>query len=322
MDQAVERYFLCGLAPATHKSYDSAKRRFLQFCSRAQLNPLLVTENLLCRYVAHLAEDGLAPKTIKLYLSAVRHLQLSMNLPDPKIGEMARLEQVVKGVKREYTKKAHDTRERLPITPELLIKMKHMWSQNPTKFDHIMLWAACCVCFFAFLRSGEVTVPSDASYDSSVHLNIADIAVDNTANPSMVKIEIKASKTNQFRRGVDIFLGRAYNQLCPVEALMAYVARRGQDPGLLFRFEDHWLLTKDCFVAKVQEALSSVGINAKAYSRHSFRIKAATTAGRKGVSSEKIQALGRWESSAYLLYIRIPWEELASISKVISTGVE
>ena len=159
----MERYFHNGLAPSTHKSYDSAKRRFLYFCSKAQLNPLPVT---VCRYVAYLAEDSLAPKTVKLYLSAVRHLQVSMNLPDPKIGDMAQLEQVVKGAKREDAKKNPHKRERLTITPEVLLQLKRVWSRDPKNSDNIMLWAACCWCYFGFLRSGEVTVPSEAEYDS------------------------------------------------------------------------------------------------------------------------------------------------------------
>ncbi len=58
---------------------------------------------------------------------------------------------------------------------------------------------------------------------------MADILVDNANNPTVVKAKIKVSKTDKFRKGVDIFIGRMYNQLCPVEALMAYVAVRGQD---------------------------------------------------------------------------------------------
>lgn len=316
----MERYFRSGLAPSTHQSYESAKRRFLQFCKQANFNPLPLNENLLCRYVAYLAEEGLSPRTIKPYLSAVRHLQVAMNLPDPKIGEMARLEQVLKGAKREYVKKNPCKRERLPITPDLLMKMKSIWSKDPSKFDNIMIWAACCLCYFGFLRSGEVTVPSEAAYDSGVHLNMADVSVDSIENPSVVKVRIKASKTDQFRRGVDIYVGRTHNQLCPVEALMTYVARRGKQQGLFFRFEDNRVLTKDRFISKVREALTQAGIDAKAYAGHSFRIGAATMAGRKGLSSEKIQTLGRWESSAYLLYIRLSREELASVSKTISTS--
>ena len=218
----MERYFRNGLAQSTHWSYDSAKRKFLCFCNQAGLAPLPVSENLLCRYVAYLAEQGLSPKTVKVYLSAIRHLQVAMNFPDPKMGDLPCLEQVVKGAKREYARQNHTNRERLPITPELLLMMKEVWSRDdPKKFDNVMLWAASCTCYFGFLRSGEVTVPSESAYDSSVHLNISDIAVDSVEAPSSIRLRIKAPKTDQFRKGVDIFLGRTHNRLCPVEALLA-----------------------------------------------------------------------------------------------------
>ena len=98
---------------------------------------------------------------------------------------------------------------------------------------------------------------------------------------------------------------------------MTYVAIRGKEQGSLFMFKDKRLLTRDRFVARVREALSTAGVNATSYSGHSFRIGAATTARRKGLSLEKIQTLGRWKSSAYLLYIRLPREELSSVSKII-----
>ena len=278
-----------------------------------------MNENLWCRFTAYLAEEGLAPSTIKLYLSAVRHLQVSMGLPDPKMGDMARLEQVVKGAKREYGKKNPGKKERLPITPDILLQMKEVWNSHPKAFDNIMLWAACCLCYFGFLRSGEITVPSENTYDKSVHLNMADVAVDSITSPSLVRVTIKESKTDQFRRGVDIYVGKTSNQICPVGALMAYIASRGSEDGPFFRFEDGRLLTKDRFVSEVRKTLSAAGINAKVYSGHSFRIGAATTAGRKGLSAEKIQTLGRWESSAYLLYIRLSREELSSVSQLICT---
>ena len=92
----MEFYFLNALAPATHKSYGSAQNRYLRFCAKAGFDPVPASEQL-CRFVAQLVKDALAPNSIKLYLSAVRHLHIAMHLPDPKIGEMARLEQVIKG---------------------------------------------------------------------------------------------------------------------------------------------------------------------------------------------------------------------------------
>ena len=239
-----------------------------------------------------------------------------MGLPDPQVGAMARLEQVIKGAKREYAHRNPSQGKRLPITPEVLHKIKSVWSQASI-FNNIMLWAACCLCYFGFLRSGEVTVPSEAAYDGRAHLNADDVAVDDLANPTVMKVTIKASKTDQFRKGVDIYVGRTRNTLCPVEAMLAYLAKRGTSEGLLFKFEDGHLLTKERFIKAVREALSSAGIDAKLYSGHSFRIGAATMAGRKGLSAEKIQALGRWESSAYLLYIRLSREELAGVSRLI-----
>ena len=114
LDMSVERYFQSGLAPSTQNCYDSAKRRFLLFCNRTGLSPLPLNKNVLCRYVASLADEGLSPKTIKSYLSATRHLQIAMSLPDPRMGEMARLEQVIKGAKREYAKRNPEIRVRLP----------------------------------------------------------------------------------------------------------------------------------------------------------------------------------------------------------------
>lgn len=89
---------------------------------------------------------------------------------------------------------------------------------------------------------------------------------------------IKASKTDQLRKGVDIYVGRMRNALCPVEALLAYLAKRGTGDSLLFKFEDGRLLTKERFVKAVREAMSRAGIDTKLCSGHSFKIRAATMA--------------------------------------------
>lgn len=96
-----------------------------------------------------------------------------------------------------------------------------------------------------------------------------------------------------------------------------YICMAKQE-GKLFCFEYGKLLTREHFVTRVRLALSSAGIDCKPYSGHSFRIGTATAAGRQGLAPATIQILSRWESSAYLLYIRMSWEELAEVSKVIS----
>lgn len=191
--------------------------------------------------------------------------------------------------------------------------------QNPSDFDNIMLWAAFLLCFFGFLRSGEITIPNQQSYDASVHLNFSDIATDNSVPPSIIQVKIKASKTDPFRHGTLIHIGRSNNTLCPVSALLSYLSIRGNSPGILFHFQDNTPLTKPHFTAKLRDFLKQAGINDSQYAGHSFRIGAATTAAAKGVEDSLIQTLGRWKSSAYLSYVRIPPERLAALSQVLAS---
>ena len=181
-----------------------------------------------------------------------------------------------------------------------------------------MLWAAFLVCFFGFLRSGEITVPDASSYDPSVHLNFSDIAADIPHSPTIMQIKLKASKTDPFRQGVDVHIGKTNNALRPVTALLNYLSIRGNIPGLLFHFEDHTPLTKSKFTSEFRRLLNQAGIDSTSYAGHSFRVGAASTAASAGIEDSLIQTLGRWKSNAYLTYVRLPPENLAAISSLLS----
>ena len=254
---------------------------------------------------------------MKVYLSAIRHMQIAFRLPDPNISGMARLEQVLKGIKRSQAKKNQSPRARLPITSDLMRKMRKILEQDKKDEDNIMVWAAMCLCFFGFLRAGEMTIPSESGFDAGAHLTYGDIAVDSVADPNTLRVRIKASKTDPFRKGIDVFLGRTHSQLCPVEAMMAFLAIRGDKAGFLFQFKDGRNLTKDRFIKKVRDLLQKAGVDASKYAGHSFRIGAATTASQCGIGEATIKMLGRWESSAYLLYIKTPRDHLAGISALM-----
>ena len=185
-----------------------------------------------------------------------------------------------------------------------------------------MLWAACCVGFFGFLRAGEFTVSSNREFDPSSALTLEDVAVDQHANPSMIQINLKQSKTDPFRHGVDIFLGRTNMDLCPVAALLAYIAVRPPVPGPLFVYPDGSFLTTDKLVASVRQALQGAGMDPSNYSGHSFRIGAATTAAQAGLEDSVIKMLGRWESTAYQRYICTPRSTLAAISAQLVAGTQ
>ena len=81
---------------------------------------------------------------------------------------------------------------------------------------------ACCLGFFAFMCSGEIAVPAGTPFDPSRHLTPKDITVDNIHSPTALRVHLKTSKTNHARQGVNLFIGRTYNSLCPVVAMMQY----------------------------------------------------------------------------------------------------
>ena len=266
-------------------------------------------------FVSHLASQGVAHKCIKCYLSAVRHLQIATIGSEPEINGMVTLGYVLQGIKRlQATLGLVTPRRRLPVTAAIMRTLRRSWEAQGVSLDRQMLWAACCTCFHGFLRSGEATVPSLEAYDPEVHLSMSDVSLDSASHPKSVIIRIKASKTDQFRKGVDIHLGRTDNELCPVSALLAYISIRGLEPGPLFRFENGSPLTREALVREVWAALQQAGVDPTHYSGHSFRSGAASTAAAAGIQDSLIKILGRWQSSAYQLYVQLPRESLTSVS--------
>ena len=79
------------------------------------------------------------------------------------------------------------------------------------------------MCFCGFLRSGEITIPTEAAFDEATHLTFSDLAVDEVQAPKVLKVHLKASKTDPFRAGVDVCVGKTGTNLCPVGAMLDYL---------------------------------------------------------------------------------------------------
>lgn len=233
------------------------------------------------------------------------------------IASMPKLESIIRGIKSQQALKKGLGDKRLPITPDHLLTLRRHFQQSSNDNDGTMLWAAVSTCIFGFMRAGEMTLPSEAAFDPNTHICFKDVLVDSIDNPKIVKLNLKASKTDPFRKGVEVVLGRTNNTLCPVTDLLAYLAVRGNGPGFLFLFSDGHSLTKQCFISRTRDALSANGVDSSKYAGHSFRIGAATAACARGINDSIIQMLGRWQSSAYQLYIRTPRDKLASFSAII-----
>ena len=109
-----------------------------------------VNEKILCLFVTFLAIQGFKAQTIKCYLSGVWLLQIAQGFPDPQIGpNLPQLEGIIKGVKHSQVEAGSSPHTRLPITPDILSLIL------PAGRDGGMIWSACCIGFFGFLRTVE-----------------------------------------------------------------------------------------------------------------------------------------------------------------------
>ena len=263
LDALVGEYVGDSIDSSTSRAYASGQRRYSSFCDSVQCSPFTLAVDSVCRFVVHLAEGGLQHSSIKGYLSAVRRMQIVMGLGDPFVASWPLLECLLKGVKLRQAKKAESRpQNRLPITPAILRLLRSFWEADKCNRDNVMLWAACCTCFFGFLRSGEITVPSLKLYDPGYHLSGGDVRLDRVSQPTRVYVTIKASKTDPFRKGVTICLGRTDNDLCPVAAMSAYLVVRWKSEGAspFFQFSSGAPLTREMLVKRVREALGPSGL--------------------------------------------------------------
>ena len=260
MEGALSRYAAHGVADSTRRSYASGQRQFARFCARVGLRGFPASERVLSLFFAALARQGLRYVTIKTYLAAVRNAQVVASWGDPLAASLPMLDLVLSGIKRVQGQPAADPR--LPITPGILRQLRAVWGETAHCWDSAILWAACTVAFFSFLRAGEFTVDSAAALDPERHRSSGDVSMGWLANPSFVKLQIKQSKTDLFRYGVSILLGRTRADLCPSK-LYWHTWHVGDGP--LFRFESGQTLSRAALVVELRRALTAAGVDATSF---------------------------------------------------------
>ena len=138
------------------------------------------------------------------------------------------------------------------------------------------------------------------------------MSINSHLTPSVVSLHLRRSKGDPLRNGVTICLGSTGRAICPVAALLHYLAQRGQRPGPLFLFSNGSTLSKNRLMHHVRQAISGCGEDASGITGHSFGIGAATAAAQAGLEDSLIQTLGRWHSTAFQRYIQSPAHQLAA----------
>ena len=182
------------------KSYSAAQRRYLSFCQVYHIPPLPLSEVSVCLFAAFLAHQGLRAQSISTYLSALRQRerrsrlkQVSSGLPPPQRADWPRLQYLLKGIVRCQT---GSPRKRLPITAAI---MRHLQAacvrMLPSAVEARMLWAACCLGYFGFMRAGEFTLDTHSAQPSIYR---EDVAVDSHHDTTLIRMRLRRAKTDPF----------------------------------------------------------------------------------------------------------------------------
>ena len=303
-----------GLAVNSRRTYATGQRKFWQFCNLypslwANSSPLPASERLLMLFVSWLAQS-LSPASVVVYLASVRSLHIDQGFPDPTL-HTPRLRRVIQGIRRSASRSRPPRR---PITRPILQAIHAILAHATPATDALMFWAACCVAFFGFLRVSEFT--STSPFDLTRHLSFFDAQFLPGSPSPALRLRIKSSKTDQLRQGCFVYIGRSGHSICAVDTLLAYVNLRGSSPGPLFQWQTGNPLTPAQVNACLKDLVSRAGFSGN-YSSHSFRIGAATAAAEAGIPAHLIQTLGRWSSSAYLLYVHSSPDTIARVAPLL-----
>ena len=173
---------------------------------------------LLCRFSW---QSGTSSSIDQTYLSALRTFQVLLGYPDPRdVNSLPRLQMVITGIcsTRSLNACTSPPRQRLPITPPILLRLYRLWLTAGWNYECRLLWAASSLYFFRFFLVCELT-SSSATYDHHpcFHLSWGDITIDSSSELSILRVLLHHSKVNQLGQGVNVFIGTALQSpICPV----------------------------------------------------------------------------------------------------------
>ena len=290
------RLLQASLARSTHATYNSCISRYVSFVESYNLDSAWPASHAsISSYIAFLSLEGYAPASVSTHMAAIAFVHKVNMWSDPTNSFL--IKKLMEGFRRQNRR----VDKRLPITHGLLCRIVEILpSICKSSYEGALFRAAFLVAFFGFLRVGEFASVSKSA-DTSRILAITDVAF----RDGGLELIIRFSKTDQRGRAVTLFLQRAANsRFCPVVALLDFMRVRVNMPGSLFAHFDMTPLTISQFSRILKRAISVAGLDPANYSAHSIRIGAATSAFMCGLSDAEIQALGRWKSAAFKLYIR------------------
>eukprot|EP00435_Cladocopium_sp_Y103_P026666 s2518_g6.t1 len=156
-EQAELALLLSRYSQNTAANYQSQWKWWALFCQRRGKDAVRFVkayskeeEQLVLDFLVHCStNESKAPGTIKLRLSAMRSMHLTLGYPDPLV-HMPRVPLALAGLRRRFGTKER----RMPVTPDMLKWLAEHFQYGRTQ-EASLLWGALTLGFFFLLRASE-----------------------------------------------------------------------------------------------------------------------------------------------------------------------
>ncbi|KAJ3835481.1 hypothetical protein F5878DRAFT_543078, partial [Lentinula raphanica] len=308
INQRVEGVMEAAFAEGTLQAYASGLLAFHAYCDARNLSESQCTpcsSDLLQSWIATMA-GTYAGTSVKNYVHGLKawHIMHGIEWTIDKAG----LDTIIRGAESLQPEKSK-RKKWIPFTENYIEQILGEFNLDDP-FD-----AACGAClttgFYCAARVGELTVPTLKAFNPRKHVTTSQIrrATDRNGFETTV-IHVPSTKTSQIE-GEDIYFSRQLNAADPERWLNNHLAVNKPEPNEhLFSYQhqsgggkaSRRPLTKAAFIQKLQKVARNKGL--QVLQGHGIRIGATLEYLLRGVPFNAVRVIGRWQSDAFLLYLR------------------
>ena len=308
--QEVPDTLLSGKADSTAKKYIGTFLRWKLWAEARQEVPSFPAQEAhIVLYLQHLSQTVQSKSAIEEAVNALSWLHQVSGLP-PVSSSLPSVQAALAGHRRLL---AQPKVRKEPVTAEMLKSMVDAAGPEPS-LSEVRLLAVCLLAFAEFLRCEEL-----------LKLECADVEF----NADGLVLNIRSSKTDQFREGASLLVGRTGTATCPVQMMESYFRLGHLNVGSHDRVFRAVIHAKDgerlrksggLSYSRLRELLlqkiAQLGMDPQLFGMHSLSAGGATAAANAGVPDRLFKRHGRWRSeSAKDGYIKDSVKKRLSVSK-------
>ena len=279
-------------------------------------------------FIGWCIEETLQANTIQQYVSNVRslHKEMGLEMSEEKWGL---LRQIIQG----HGNLSQKGLGRVPMTPELLLTLKHRIKEaNMPLVEKRLVWTVCTALFQGSFRIGEILSATTTNFCPTTSLMGADVVLDRVAVGSsttaeLMKFRLKSPKETRGRKDVwvemfDLGPDCFYNCMAAWRKWRAASVVPLEASKPVFRREDGTLLTAKQLNRMLKQLLvADVDYEGGTVATHSFRAGLTSVMGKLGYSNEEIQRQGRWRSDSFLAYLKLGRAERVDQQHRLATSI-